>query len=243
MKKPSTKEVRTWLLWVMARLPGAESEQEVEAKVQMMAGGLANSYPLAAFTEQSAGFVLIDLQWFREADIRQRLDRWRKTYLPDVSMLPEEAEKAPLDRDGKNWIAHWLKVQSDQDANAALGLIRAQHVGAFGFLLQTDVRAASIAIKRGWPDPKRYDRASLESEWGDPDVVEAAIQSCLGHHLDGNDTHPTPDKIEAALTTLRWLVEKFAPQNLAMVPDSAAALTGDNNHGNDSGWLGQNPQG
>jgi hypothetical protein len=224
MKRATTKEVRTWLLLIMARLPGniIGDEHEAEAKVQMMAPGLANSYPQPAFTEASLNFVLADLQWFREADVRTRLDRWRKTYLPDLSTLPDAAAQAPLDDEGRNWVARWLRCDTDRHAVASLGLIRAYHQPAFAWLLQTDVRAASFAIRRGWRDPEANSFESLQAEWGDPRVVEAGVQSCLGNHMDGSYSNPTPHQVARDLNMLRWLVEKYAPNNLALVPSDAA---------------------
>lgn len=215
MKKATPKETRIWLLVLMARLPSnvVGDEREAEAKVQLMAPGLSQSYPQAAFTEASANYVMIDLEWFREADIRVRLDRWRKIYLPDFSTLPDIAAKAPLDEDGKNWIARWLRSQTP----ATLGLIRSYHMPAYVWLMRTDVEAASIAVRQGWPDPNDTAPRNLEAEWGDPHTVERALRSCYGHHNDGRDSNPTPAQITESLRTLSWLVEKFAPHNLPMV--------------------------
>lgn len=229
MKHATNKEVRTWLLLVMARLPSniIGDEREAEAKVQMMAPGLAQSYPQATFTEASLNYVLADLQWFREADVRVRLDHWRKIYLPDLSSLPDAAAQAPLDDNGKNWVARWLRCQTDREALASLELIRAYHISAFAWLLRTDTRAASLAVTHGWRDPASNSIEALQAEWSDPGAVESAVQSCLGHHLDGRDSDPTPSQIASSLQMLRWLVEKYAPQNLPLIPpDAASALIG-----------------
>jgi hypothetical protein len=228
MKRATTKEVRTWLLMVMARMPATSvgDEREAEAIVQMMAPGLRDSYPQAAFTEASLQSVCADLQWFREADVRERLDRWRKVNLPDASTLPDEAAKAPVDEDGRNWIARWLRATTDKDAATYLSLIQAHHKPAFAWLLRTDTRAAGIAVRRGWPDPNANTLESLQAEWRDRRTVEAAIQSCFGRHLDGQNSNPTPFQIAQSLKILSWLIEKYAPENLDMVPDAETALVG-----------------
>jgi hypothetical protein len=206
----------------MSRLPNNDSADEADAKTQIMAPSLSQSYPLAAFNEESANYVLIDLEWFREADIRQRLNRWRQQHLPESDALPEAAATAPVDIDGRNWIARWLRVEpTDRGAAATLTLVRRYHPAAFAHLLKTDIRAAEMAVRLGWAS----DSSDRAAEWSDPETVRRAIRSCYGSYNDGTQAHPTPQQIIAALRTLRGLITKFAPHNLSLIPEGAEGET------------------
>lgn len=228
MSKATLKDTRKWLLMLLARMPITMSVDETEAKVRMITPAMATHYPAEVFTEVSLDYVAAELEFFRESDIRGLLDIWRRSNAPDTTGgLPVEAANAPLDDDGKHWAAMWFRhQQNDQEAASTLGLISSTHKAAYHWLLRTDVTAAAIAVRLGWEGPGAFNIGRLEAEWGNPDVIRRAIRSCMGDHLDGTFSNPNPTQIAQALSFLESLVQRYAPQNLPLLPHVSELTAG-----------------
>jgi hypothetical protein len=226
--QPTKTNLRKWLLLLMGRMPVTMSADEVETKIQLMVPGLQIAYPAEVFCEASLHYVSADLEFFREHDIRALLDRWQRVNLPDETKgLPPEAASAPLNDEGKQWAAFWFRhAHSDESARGALLLIRSKHLECFSWLLRSNVQAAAIAVRLGWVEPgSTFNKGVREAEWGQPEVVLRAVRCCLGEHLDGEHSNPTPTQVAEAAGMLRAIVGRYAPQNLRLIPETYA-LTG-----------------
>lgn len=126
----------------------------------------------------------------------------------------------PEPPDPNRWIAGWIAKRGDHEMVRVqfLDLIRAKGGAIYEYLVETDSEAAGIAVRRKWPTEATPagDRKRAESDWGDPDVIRQAVRK-IEFLPDG---HRAPlDDVKRWLGVLRGLVGRFAPHNLAYVPD------------------------
>lgn len=168
MTKATLAQADRWLLAVRVPFGIKEDAKEARLVVRPIAASMIKVYDAEVFCEASREAVSTTLKFFREPDIRERLDAWVSINISTPFALPSEAEEAPVSREAKLWLAHWFRADSDARAERALDLIRAKNDEAFGYLMKASMRAADIAVWRKWHIPgQRYD-------WTEAEVREAA---------------------------------------------------------------------
>ena len=215
MTKATLAQADRWLLTVRVPFGIKEDAKEARLVVRPIAASMIKVYDAEVFCEASREAVSATLKFFREPDIRERLDAWVSINISTTFALPPEAEEAPVSREAKWWLAHWFRADSDAKAERALDLIRDKSDEAFGYLMKASMRAAEIAVWRKWPIPgQRYD-------WTEAEVREAAHkavslrgqESRLAHHVASTVlmalAHSiklnAPQHCDALLDELRWI--------------------------------------
>lgn len=171
MTKPRMSDV---LLWLADLATGRQEfahkdKKEVYRELRPMAASLVKAYDVEAFQTDSREAVAATLKWWREADIRERLDTWVSINIQSRHALPPEAEAALVSQEGKHWVALFYRAKDDARQVRALDLIRAHSDEAYGWLLRTEPRAADIAVWKRWDTPRHGD--ALAAEWSDEDDV------------------------------------------------------------------------
>lgn len=169
MTKATLAQATYWLAAV--GVPHMNNVEKPTAKViiRPMAASLIKDYGAEVFCEGSREAVSATLRFFKEPDIRERLDVWCRINIQDVHALPQEAEDAPVSREIKLWLAMFYRADTDDKAERALDVIRGHSEDAFGWLVENDTRAASAAVWRKWVTPAR---TSLAAEWDDPAMIQ-----------------------------------------------------------------------
>lgn len=243
MTKATLAQARHWLLQLATGQPEFNGKQpkETELVIRPLAASLIKTYEADAFCEGSRESVSSTLKWFREADIRERLDTWCSLNIRDAMALPIEAETAAVTRPAKFWLAMWYRASSDGAADKALELIQSQSAEAFEYLVRFEARAASCAVWRGWHVPRSD--ADMAAEWDDEAAIRAMVHKVVA--LRGSDDRlrvqvakvafdalvqtikvRAPQHSEAFLDELRWIAEgspSDSPvQAVAPVPDVIA---------------------
>lgn len=98
------------------------------------------------------------------------------------------------------------------DLALRLSWLRFRDPAAFHELIETEPECASVAVSRKWvhvddTDPKRG--------WGDAKAVQLTIRKILAPLPNGQRSPFVPSHLSA----LRAALEKYAPENLYLVPD------------------------
>lgn len=213
--KATKTNVRQWLLLVAAKCSVTMSVKELDDLLKLMVPTFVTHYAAEAFTADSMEAVTKVVRFFKEADVRGALDQWCRENSPDKAGLPAEVANAPLSPTDKIWAASWFRAETDTARTEAMAVMRMHCQTAFAWLVNVDLAAGSLAVRKGWQtDADRVSR--MQVEWGDPDAVEAALRSCYGQHNDGSHSEPTD--LPHFMGLLRAIVGKWAPQNLPLVP-------------------------
>lgn len=149
----------------------------------------------------------------------QRITRWWETNRPRrPGEIPREVEASNLSAEAKRWAAYWIgRVETGALAPAirlALSLVRSQSPDAFDWLVHNHTDAAIAARYAGWTTSAAR-QAIARRDWRDPAKIELAIQSCHGFHHD--DRRSDPAAFMNPRSTLRALVSRWAPENLALL--------------------------
>lgn len=174
MTRATLTQAMAWLLAVRAGLDIRESEKDARLACRALAASLIKSYEADAFGPDSREAVSATLKWFKEPDIRERLDVWVKVNTRPVQALPDAALAAPLTQQGKQLYGWFLTRPDDTAAIRALNLVRGTDCETFDWVARNDHAAASYAVRMGWtPTPTRDD---LASEWDDPEGIERRFQ-------------------------------------------------------------------
>lgn len=179
MTKATLAQARHWLLQLGTGQPefNGKNPKETELVIRPLAASLIKTYEADVFCEGSRESVSTTLKWFREADIRERLDTWCSLNIRDAMALPIEAETAPFDREGKFWVASFYNAKTDTAAERALDLIQSKHQPVYRWLTNKEDRAANIAVTRRWfADPTRDD---LADEWDDEAAIRAMARKII----------------------------------------------------------------
>jgi hypothetical protein len=211
--------VREWMLLLMARQAVTLSVDDVKAQVALSLPAMTVRFPAEAFCAESLDAIAGTERYWNEAGVSKALDAWWKAHQPALAALPQEAEDAPLDMPGKQWVAYFYRATDDAAAALALSLIQAKDAAAYGYLLRTSATADSIARERDWRVPLTH--AELAYEWDDPERIKAAFGKVLGMRgriLD--ERHSTA--VEAtvwgvAYTALVTAVRIHAPRHLHLL--------------------------
>jgi hypothetical protein len=204
MTKATLAQADRWLLAVRVPFNIKEDAKEARLVVRPIAASMIKAYDAEVFCEASREAVSATLKFFREPDIRERLDAWISINIAAPFALPLEAEEAPVSREAKWWLAHWFRADSDAKAERALDLIRDKSEEAFGYLMKASMRAAEIAVWRKWPVPgQRYD-------WTEAEVREAAHKAVS---LRGGQTRLAHCLASTALMALAHSIKINAPQH------------------------------
>lgn len=177
MTKPTQRSVRLWMLGVMNRqrsFVGDNSDKDADVAVKSSIFAFVERFPAAAFSATSMEAVCASEAYWNEAKIIAALDAWWRANSPETTtVLPPEAEQAPVSSEAKQWLAMWYRANEDETATRALDLIRSHSHEAFEYLMRVDFRASSIAVLRRWTTPTATD---LASEWDDPAGIERLFQ-------------------------------------------------------------------
>jgi hypothetical protein len=166
-------QASAWLLAVRSQFDIKEEAKDAKLAVRGPAASLVKTYDASAFTPESREAVSATLKWFREPDIRERLDVWVRVNTPEpVEPLPPEALAAPISMTAKWQYARFLKATDDDHAVRALSALRgAWDHAAFDWIVRHDYAAAGLAVRQGWkPAPSRDE---LATEWNDLDWILA----------------------------------------------------------------------
>lgn len=219
--KATKANVRQWLLLVAAKCTTTMSVRELEDLLKLMVPTFVTHYATEAFSADSMEAVTKVCRFFKEADVRAALDQWCRENNPDKTGLPPEVVNAPLSFTEKVWAASWFRAETEADRIEAMNAMRGYSQNAFAWLINTDLAAGSLAVRKRWlPEADRVSR--MQIEWGDPDAVLAAVRSCRGQHNDGSWSEPT--SMPHFMGLLRAIVGKWAPQNLALIPEPGEEL-------------------
>lgn len=213
--KATKANVRQWLLLVAAKCTTTMSVRELEDLLKLMVPTFVTHYAAEAFTADSMEAVTKVVRFFKEADVRAALDQWCRENNPDKTGFPPEVVNAPLTDVEKVWAASWFRATTDEERATAMNTMRAYCQNAFAWLINVDLAAGSLAVRKRWlPDADRVSR--MQIEWGDPETVEAAVRSCYGRHNDGSQSEAS--NLMYFMGLLRAIVSKWAPQNLPLIP-------------------------
>jgi hypothetical protein len=131
-------------------------------------------------------------------ELRTPLAQWWSDHRPQSTITDDNA--GGLDATARGWVDFYHKRLAEGGAYLASlrSLIRQQSTAADLFI------TAHHAVSDEQDRTQRH--AQLRAEWGDIPTVRRALR-CLAD----NDFHPV------AITMLHGLLEKWAPQNLAML--------------------------
>lgn len=219
MTKATLAQASAWLLAL--RVPFANNETSTESKlvVRPIAASMIKTYDADAFRAESKEAVGATLKWFREPDIRERLDVWVRINAPEtVQTLAPEAAAAPISDMGKWSYSRFLKAGDDSAAVRALDTLRDRDRSAFDWVVRHDHGAASHAVMRGWqPTPTREE---LARDWDDEDGIRG--------HARRVRSLPRSNRSEAmiqdqAMNTLLMAVKINAPQHFDALVDALRA--------------------
>lgn len=210
MTKPLQSDVMLWLTDLAKGRPefNGKSVKETYAELRPIAASLRNGYDAMAFREASRQAVAATLKWWREADIRERLDTWVKINLTVTVAWPPEVEGALVSQQARHWLAGFYRAGDEAGQVRVLDLIRGKSEEAYSWLLRHEPRAAEIAVWRHWTGPRTPQ--DLRDEWDDL----AGIQS-LAKRIRAlpRDTCLQATLQDICLTSFTHQVASYAPQH------------------------------
>lgn len=166
MTRATLAQASAWLLAVRAQFDIKEEIKDAKLAVRGLAASMVKTYDAAAFTPESRESVSPGLKWFREPDIRERLDAWVRINTPDaVEILHPDAAMAPISEVARWHYSHMLSAKDEAAAVRALDTLRSREHEAFDWVVRNDVAAAGWAVRHRWgPTPARNE---LATDWDD----------------------------------------------------------------------------
>lgn len=170
MTRATLAQASAWLLAVRAQFDIKEEAKDAKLAVRGIAASMVKAYDAAAFTPESREVVSATLKFFREPDIRERLDAWVRINAPEaVEMLHPDAAMAPISEVARFHYSHMLTARDEATAIRALNTLRSREGEAFDWIVRNDVAAAGWAVRRHWePTPAA---AELNADWDDADAI------------------------------------------------------------------------
>lgn len=218
MTKATLTQARAWLLELRALLNINESAQEADLAVRPIAASLIKSYDADVFRPESREAVSATLKFFREPDIRERLDAWRRLNAADAWELPLAAQTAPISAYGKWLYGRFLTAEGDRSAVRALDSARTSSPEDFDWMIRHDSRAAEIAVRHQWkPRPSMEE---LAAEWDDLD----GILRLAGRVCDLPRTNVWEIRVQDRAINALFAAVKFnAPQHFRPMVDAMLA--------------------
>jgi len=219
MTKATRGAVRTWLLTLMAR-QAPQSEHDVKAAIALSLPSLQLKFPAEAFCQASIDVIAATERFWNEAGVTKALDAWwRENDTTPVRSLHPEAETAPVSDPAKHWLAGFYTAADDHHATRQLDLIRAYSAEAYGYLVQHDHRAASIAVWRKWEVP--YAPSDLANDWDDEQGIRERVRKLAS--LD-RSSGLSSLVWKVAANTLIQAVRHHAPQHRDALVDELKSL-------------------
>lgn len=166
MTRATLAQASAWLLAVRAQFDIKEEAKDAKLAVRGLAASMVKTYDAAAFTPESREAVSATLKFFREPDIRERLDAWVRINAPDaVEILHPDAAMAPISEVARWHYSHMLSAKDEATAIRALDTLRSRESEAFDWVVRNDVAAAGWAVRHHWtPTPARNE---LAIDWDD----------------------------------------------------------------------------
>jgi hypothetical protein len=165
-------QASAWLLQLRATQNIAESALEAKLAVRPIAASMIKTYDADVFRSESREAVSATLKWFKEPDIRERLDVWVRINAPEtVEMLHPDAAIAPISETARWHFSHFLKASDETVAIRALGTLRSREGEAFDWIVRHDHMAASYAVQHGWKPTPTADE--LGTDWDDEPGIRA----------------------------------------------------------------------
>jgi hypothetical protein len=144
-------------------------------------------------------------EWDRVPTLR-RLTLALEARAPRIGVSSPELDAAPLTAEERANAAVWLRHRTandlpERDMRARLAVIRRFAPAAYHWLTNNDLFAADIAVRAGWTEEQYPGH-----DWQDAETVRGCVARNAGDPL--------------ALSLLRGLVAKWAPENLHMIPEA-----------------------
>lgn len=175
MTRATLAQASAWLLSIATAFQefdqkSGESDKDclrrTKIRVMPIAASLAKNYGMEVFRPESRESVSAGLKWFREPDIRERLDAWVRINAPDaVEILHPDAAMAPISEVARWHYSHMLSAKDEATAVRALDTLRSREHEAFDWVVRNDVAAAGWAVRHRWgPTPARNE---LAIDWDD----------------------------------------------------------------------------
>lgn len=218
--------VAQWLTDLLMLTRGASNDaEEVKRKMKAMIIILAKDFPSAAFSSQSLQAIATQFKFMPSySELSAALTVWWKDSQPkevvfDDPSLPPEARRCVRTFIGsrQQGFEHLSEQATTLPGRMAISLsfIRKFSPEAFAYICRTDAEAHRIASLRGWvaddSDPKKG--------WGDPLAVSRSVLKVTALMPDGKPSRFLADH----LALLRAAVQKYAPENLGLVPGAVEA--------------------
>lgn len=170
MTRATLAQASAWLLQLRATQNISESALEAKLAVRPIAASLIKTYAADVFRAESREAVSATLRFFKEPDIRERLDVWVKINAPEtVPTLPPEALAAPIGATGQWLYGRFLTAADEPAAIRALDTLRSREHGAFDWVVRNDHGAAGYAVRRGWEPAPTPDE--LRVDWNDEPTI------------------------------------------------------------------------
>lgn len=211
MTRATLAQASVWLLAVRTQFDIKEEAKDAKLAVRGLAASMVKSYDAAAFTPESREVVSATLRFFREPDIRERLDAWVRINAPDaVEILHPDAAMAPISEVARWHYSHMLSAKDEATAVRALDTLRSRESEAFDWVVRNDVAAAGWAVRHHWAAPTPT-RNELATDWDD----EARIREMAARIRTMPCATVWASRIrEQAITSLLMTVGLHARQHL-----------------------------
>lgn len=180
MAKPTKRQVKRWLLELMAR-QAPQSVDDAERNAETATPAFSVRFEAATFCQEAQDHIAGSIRYWNEAAVSTALEAWCASKLAPVDALPPKAEAAPISTAAKVMYARFLRSDGDISASAVLNLMRSVDAPAFEWVIRADDVAASFAVRRGWVTPSAYD---LQSEWSDSAEVEERARTVVAFYRE-----------------------------------------------------------
>lgn len=215
MTRPTLAQASAWLLAVRSQFDIKEDARDAKLAVRGIAASFIKTYDASALTAESRESVSATLKWFKEPDIRERLDVWVRVNAPEtVEVLAPEAAVAPISGTGRWHYSHFLKASSEDAAILALDTLRSREQAAFDWVVRHDHAAAGYAVMRHWkPTPTAEE---LATDWNDEDCIRELVGRL---RTMGCETVWASEVRQIALASFLMAVGLHARQHLDMAID------------------------
>lgn len=215
MTRATLAQASAWLLLVRAQFDIKEDARDAKLAVRPIAASLIKTYDAAAFRDESREAVSATLKFFREPDIRERLDVWVRINAPEtVEVMEPEAAIAPIEQTARWDYSRFLRATDDTTAIRALGALRTREPAGFDWVVRHDHAAAGYAVQRGWrPTPTDQE---LAGDWDDESGIRARARQVRALPRGTQFEASVQDR---ALHLLVFLVKTHAPQHFDTLLD------------------------